>query len=199
VIGGGGGRAAACNALARQLAGDRGWELVDDFSNPHVMAGAGTLAVEVLDQRPGIDAFVVPLGGGALAAGCTAAIKGLAPNVTTVGVAGAPATYESWRAGRIVEAECHTIADGLAVDRPEAAPIATLRHCLDRGLLVSDEQLGDAVVAGIEVLHNLLEPSGAASLAALLAAPEEFAGREVAIVATGGNIALPVLRAVLDR
>jgi threonine dehydratase len=196
----GGSSAATCNAVARSLATDREWMIVDDFCDPFVMAGAGTIALEILEERPDVEVIVVPVGGGALAAGCCVAAKGLSPSVLTVGVgaAGAPATIESWRTRAIVEAPCHTIADGLAVDRPDEAVVATLAEHLDRGVLVSDDQLRDAMLVGIDVLHTLLEPSGAAGLAALTLLAAELAGRTVAVVATGANVAPSVLRQVLE-
>jgi threonine dehydratase len=186
----GGRTATACNQLAKSIASDRGWQIIDDFCDPLVMAGAGTVALEILAERPGIDTLVVPVGGGALASGCAVAAKGTNPSIRTVGVVPAtcPSAYLSWRAGRPVSAPCETMADGLAVDRPDASVVQILSDVLDDVVLVTESEIGAAVSLGVSTLHTLLEPAGAAALAAICREECAIGGREVAIVATGANI-----------
>jgi threonine dehydratase len=186
----GGRTATECNELAKSIAGDRGWHIIDDFCDPLVMAGAGTVALEILEERPGIDALVVPVGGGALASGCGVAAKGIKPSILTVGVvpAACPSAYLSWRAGRPVSGPCETMADGLAVDRLDASVVQILSDVLDDMVLVTEAEIGAAVSLGVSTLHNLLEPAGAAALAAICQGKKAAGGREIAIVATGANI-----------
>jgi threonine dehydratase len=186
----GGTTATACNRLAKSIAKDRGWQIIDDFCDPLVMAGAGTVALEILEERPAIDALVVPVGGGALASGCATAAKGINPSLLTIGVVAAacPSAYLSWRAGRPVSAPCETMADGLAVDRLDASVIRILSDVLDDVVLVTESEIGAAVSLGVSMLPTLLEPAGAAALAAICQEQSAIGGREVAIVATGANI-----------
>jgi threonine dehydratase len=186
----GGRTATECNELAKSIAGARGWHIIDDFCDPLVMAGAGTVALEILEERPGIDALVVPVGGGALASGCGVAAKGIKPSIQTVGVvpAACPSAYLSWRAGRPVSGPCETMADGLAVDRLDASVVQILSDVLDDMVLVTEAEIGAAVSLGVSTLHNLLEPAGAAVLAAICQGKSAVGGREIAIVATGANI-----------
>jgi threonine dehydratase len=186
----GGTTATACSQLAKSIAKDRGWQIIDDFCDPLVMAGAGTVALEILQERPGIDTLVVPVGGGALASGCGVAAKGINPSIRTVGVvpAACPSAYLSWRAGRPVPAPCGTMADGLAVDRLDASVVQILSDVLDEVVLVTEPEIGAAVSLGVSMLHTLLEPAGAAALAAICQGESAIGGQEVAIVATGANI-----------
>ena len=186
----GGRTATECNELAKSIAGDRGWHIIDDFCDPLVMAGAGTVALEILEERPGIDALVVPVGGGALASGCGVAAKGIKPSILTVGAvpAACPSAYLSWRAGRPVSGPCETMADGLAVDRLDASVVQILSDVLDDVVLVTEAEIGAAVSLGVSMLHNLLEPAGAAALAAICQGKSAIGGGEIAIVATGANI-----------
>jgi threonine dehydratase len=191
----GGTTASECNARATQISIERGWHILDDFCDPLVMAGAGTVALEILEQQPEIEALVIPLGGGALASGCAVTTKALNPSIRTVGVvpASCPAAYLSWKAAVPVSTPCQTMADGLAVDRVDESVAKILAELLDDVVLVTEAEISDAVRLGVSTLHTLLEPAGAVGLAAICQDPTAFAGRDIAVVATGANIDPKVL------
>jgi threonine dehydratase len=196
----GGTTASECNERARQIAIERGWHILDDFCDPLVMAGAGTVALEILEQRPEIEALVIPLGGGALASGCAVTAKAINPSIRTVGVVpvSCPAAYLSWKAAAPVWAPCQTMADGLAVDRVDESVAKILSKVLDDVCLVTEAQIAAAVRLGVSMLHTLLEPAGAVALAAICQDGRAFAGRDVAIVATGSNIDPSVLTQLMQ-
>ena len=191
--------ASECNQHARALAVDRGLLLVDDFLDPHVVAGAGTIALEILEEAPDLDVLVIPLGGGALASGCGLIAKAVNPEIRTLGVQSeaCQATFRSWKEGRPVAFDCHSIADGLAVDLPEMALIEILRRVLDDVVLVTEEDLLRAIALLLETTHNLAEASGAAGVAAATVHPEALRGSRVATILTGANINTALLPDVL--
>jgi threonine dehydratase len=133
---------------------------------------------------------VVPVGGGSGAAGACVVAKAVRPVIAVVGVqsAAAPAAYRSWQAGTLVEDVTTTFAEGLATRTAFELPQQILRDLLDDFVLVSDDALRDATRLMIEKTRNLVEPAGAAALAAVLSDPDRFAGRKIAIVCSGGNI-----------
>jgi threonine dehydratase len=176
-------------ALAQVAA--TGATFVHPFEDPLVMRGQGTLALELLDDTGHIDAFVAPMSGGGLMAGCASAIRQLDPDCTIIGVEPAVAddTRRSMEAGEPVTIDTpDTIADGLAVTSPGATTFAVNRRLVAEVLTVSEDDLVAAMLVARDLLDRRLEPSGAASLAALLAHRERFAGRRVGIVLSGGNI-----------
>jgi threonine dehydratase len=189
----------AARVHCEDLAKEHGYRYVHSGDEPMLIAGVGTLTLEVFEDQPGIDAIVVPVGGGSGAAGASVVAKAVAPSVRVVGVqsSAAPAAYESWRTGRLVERPMATAAEGLATRTAFALPQRIMRDLLDDFVLVDEALLARATRLMIEKTHNLVEPAGAAALAALLAAPEEYADRDVAIVCTGGNISPAQLRGVL--
>lgn len=191
--------ASECNEHARRLAAERGLLLVDDFLDPHVVAGAGTVALEILEEAPDLDVLVIPLGGGALASGCGLIAKAVDPGIRTVGVQSeaCQATYLSWREGRPVAFDCNSNADGLAVDLPEMALIEILRRVLDDVVLVTEDDLLRAIALLLETTHNLAEASGAAGVAAASVAREALGGTRIATILTGANINTTLLPEVL--
>jgi threonine dehydratase len=149
----------------------------------------GTL--EILEARPGTEVIVGPVGGGSGAAGACVVAKAVRPSVEVIGVqsqAAPPAAYRSWRAGSLLEDTTSTFAEGLASRTAFELPQQILRELLDDFVLVSDEALKTATRLMIEKTRNLVEPAGAAAPAAVLDEPERYAGRQVAIVCSGGNI-----------
>ncbi len=133
---------------------------------------------------------MVPVGGGSGAAGACLVAKAVRPSTEVIGVQSeaAPAAYRSWRARALVEDANSTFAEGLATRTAFELPQRILQESLDDFVLVSDDALRTATRLMIEKTRNLVEPAGAAALAAVLGAPERFAGRKVAIVCSGGNI-----------
>jgi threonine dehydratase len=184
---------------ARELAESKGWMLVDDFADPYIIAGAGTVALEILEDYPEIDVLIVPVGGGALAGGCGVVSKALRPATKVIGVcpSSCPATGLSWERGEAVEAECHTMADGLAVSRPDQRTVDLIRRVVDEIVFVDEAGLLEAMRLLLRLTNTLAEPSGAAALAGLLQLGE-IGGGDVGIVVSGANIAPPLLPQLLD-
>lgn len=183
-------------AEAMRLVGTRGMVLVHAFEDPAVIAGQGTLALEVFEDLPGVRAVVVPVGGGGLIGGVATAAKALDRRIEVVGVqaAGAPAMTRAWRAGRLTRLRrIATIADGLATKEVGPNTLAIARRYVDRMALVSDAELCGAVLWLLRECHVLAEPSGAAGVAALLYGKWRPRGRTVVVV-SGGNIAEELLR-----
>jgi threonine dehydratase len=187
-------------AKARGIAAERGMLLLNPFDNRAMMAGHGTLGLELLQERPELGTVVVPVGGGSLSAGVGSAIKALAPATRVVGVSaeGAAAVYRSIRAGEVVEiAEVTTIADGLAVKRPGATGVGIVRQVVDDLVLVSDDEIRHAMAQALEREKVLLEPAGAAALAGLLSGRARPQG-PTAVICSGGNIELSRLARLID-
>jgi threonine dehydratase len=177
--------------VGQRLARERGLAVVPPFDDPLVMAGQGTAALELLEEVPDLDAFVAPVSGGGLLAGCATAARGLRPGIRVFGVEpeGADDTRASLAAGeRLRIAPPATIADGLRVPSPGALTFPILRRLVEDVFVVSDEQILDAVRFALLRLKLVVEPSGAAALAALLAgALPEGCGR-VGVLLSGGNL-----------
>ncbi|GIG37906.1 threonine ammonia-lyase [Cellulomonas pakistanensis] len=184
---------------ARAEAERTGRVLIHPFDHEDIVAGQGTLALEILEQVPDVRTIVVPLGGGGLAAGIQAVVAELAPHVRVIGVqaARAAAYPASLVAGEPVAApELHTMADGIAVGTPGAVPFALLRQHGCEVRTVSEEDLSRALLLVAERAKLLVEPSGAAGVAAVMAAPGELEG-PVVVLLSGGNIdPLVLLRVV---
>jgi threonine dehydratase len=173
--------------------------LIHPFDHPDVVAGQGTVGLEVLDQVPDVRTILVPVGGGGLAAGVVAAVRSARPDVRVVGVqaAGAAAYPASLTAGRPVTiAAMSTMADGIAVGTPGTVPFHVLRHAGTEVRTVTENELSRALLLVAERAKLLVEPAGAAGVAAVLADPGGFDGPVVAVL-SGGNIdPLVLLRVV---
>ena len=173
-----------------QQAAQHGYRYVHSGDEPALIAGVATYTLEILQDRPDTEVIVVPVGGGSGAAGACLVAKAVRSSVEVIGVQSqaAPAAYRSWRAGTLVADTTSTFAEGLATRTAFELPQRILREWLDDFVLVSEDALKSATRLMIEMTRNLVEPAGAAALAAVLATPERFAGRTVAIVCSGGNI-----------
>ena len=173
-----------------QLAQVEGYRYVHSGNEPLLIAGVATGSLEILSEQPDLDAIVLPIGGGSGAAGACLVRSSVAPSVEVIGVqaAAAPAAFSSWQARGLRTASNTTIAEGLATGTAFELPQRMLWELLDDFVLVSDDALRSATRLMIEKTRNLVEPAGAAALAAVLADPRRFAGRKIAIVCSGGNI-----------
>ena len=191
---------AAAFAHAQAIAEETGARLVPAFDDPLVIAGQGTVALELLGAVPNIDAIIVPVGGGGLIAGIAVAVKHLAPGVRIVGVQseGYPGMLHALGRGP-VPAEGATIAEGIAVAEPGELTRTIARELVDEIVTVSEDRLEAAVALYAEIEKSVVEGAGAAGLAAVLDAPGEFRGRTVALIASGGNIDQRILASVLLR
>lgn len=187
--------------LAKAFAAETGATYISPYSHPDVIAGAATVAVEILEDWPAVDTIVAPVGGGGLIAGIAAAARALAgTRVEVVGVecAASPAFHEALAAGRIVEVEVHpTLADGLAGNMdPESMTFDLVRRNVDRMVLAPERSIADAIRVLFQEERVIAEGAGATAVAALIGGLP-LAGRHVAVVVSGSNIDAGVLSKVL--
>ena len=179
-------------AIARQLAEERGLALVPPFDHPHIIAGQGTAALELLTDVPDLDGLIVPIGGGGLISGCSIAAHALRPGIRVIGVEPDTAndSYLSLQKGeRVSTPQSHSIADGLLPTAPGEITFTIMQQHLESIVLVSDEQMIEAVRFLLTRMKILVEPSGAAPAAALMSgAVPGVTGRKVGVVLSGGNI-----------
>ncbi|HTW05091.1 MAG TPA: threonine/serine dehydratase [Streptosporangiaceae bacterium] len=181
-----------------KLSAEHGYRYIHSGNEPALIAGVGTYALEILEARPDTDAIIVPVGGGSGACGTCIVAKSARRSIEVIGVQAetAPAAYRSWRARALVTAANSTQAEGLATRTAFDLPQRILWELLDDFVLVSEDALTNATRLMIEKTRNLVEPAGAAALAAVLADPGRFAGRNVTIVCSGGNISPAQLTAL---
>ncbi|MCW2723389.1 MAG: threonine dehydratase [Frankiales bacterium] len=185
---------------ATAWAAERGAVLIHPFNHPDVIAGQGTVGLEILEQVPDVKTIVVGTGGGGLVSGIAVAVKALRPDVQVVGVqaAGAAAFPDSLRAGRPVAlGAMATIADGIAVGCPGDVTFRHVRELVDSIVTVDEDALSRALLYSLERAKLVVEPAGAAAVAALMEDPGSFAGPVVAVI-SGGNID-PVLLSKVIR
>jgi threonine dehydratase len=182
---------------ASALAAERGLTFVHPYDDPAVIAGQGTVALEMLEDHPELEALVIPVGGGGLASGCAlAAGEGVA--VYGVETERFPSMKQAL-AGEPIVCGRDTIAEGIAVKRPGALTRELLRTRARDMLLVSEIDLEEAVLALLEIEKTVAEGAGAAALAALIGHRAQFAGKRVGVVLSGGNIDLLVLASIIER
>ncbi|UXX92062.1 pyridoxal-phosphate dependent enzyme [Streptomyces sp. AD2-2] len=178
-------------AIGEALAAERGLALIPPYEHPHVMAGQGTAALELVEEAGELDAIVVPVGGGGLIAGTATAVKGLHPGTRVIGVEpeAGDDTKRSLEAGHRVSVPVpRTIADGQAADIPGELTFSVNQRLVDEIALVSDEEIKDAMRFAFERLKIVIEPSGATPLAALLAGRAGQLHGRVGMIVSGGNI-----------
>jgi threonine dehydratase len=185
---------------ARLLEKELGLTFVHPFDDPKVAAGQGTVAIEILEAIPDIDTFVVPIGGGGLLSGMGTAARGFKPDVELIGVQAElyPSMYALLN-GKQMPCEGDTLAEGIAVKVPGAFTSQVIRGLVDDIVLVSEAQLETAVSLLLQIEKTVVEGAGAAGLAAVMAHPEKFRGKNVGIVLCGGNIDTRLLANVLLR
>jgi len=186
--------------IVERLAAEEGYRYVHSGDEPHLIAGVGTYALEILEDLPDVETIIVPVGGGSGAAGVCTVVKTLNPAIEIIGVqaAAAPAAFKSWQDKKLVKDKMETFAEGLATRTAFALPQRILWEHLDDFVLVSEEELRRAIVLTLEQTHNLAEAAGAASLAAAVKLKERLAGRKVALVLSGGNLSMEKLRWALS-
>jgi len=190
----------AAREYCEQLAEKEGRRYVHAANEPDLIAGVATETLEIFEEQPDVEVLVVPVGGGSGASGACLVRRAVRPatEVVAVQAEAAPAGQRSWQAGRVVQAPMATAAEGMATASGYELPQRILRELLDDFVLVSEEAMRAAALTMIEKTRNLVELSGAAPLAAVLADPPRFAGRKVALVWTGGNVSPAQLRELLD-
>lgn len=187
---------------ALELKDSEGYTFVHPFDDENVIAGQGTIALEILSELDDIDAVVVPIGGGGLISGIAYTVKQIRPSVKVYGVqvAGAPSMYNSIKDGEI---EClssvSTIADGIAVKKPGENTYALVKEYVDEIALVSDDEVASAILALVEKQKMIAEGAGATAVAAVMFNKFDLRGKRVAAVVSGGNIDVTSLSRVIDR
>ncbi|MGW3360768.1 threo-3-hydroxy-L-aspartate ammonia-lyase [Streptomyces bungoensis] len=189
-------------ALGEALAEDRGLALIPPYDHPHVIAGQGTAALELLEDTGDLDALLVPVGGGGLIAGSATAATALHPRIRVIGVEpeAGDDTRRSLEQGRRVTIPVpRTIADGQALDTPGALTFPINQRLVDAVALVGDDEIVDAMRFAFERLKIVLEPSGASALAALMAGRIDNPPRRIGVIASGGNIDSERFAALLAR
>jgi threonine dehydratase len=189
------------HAAALEIARERGRAYVPAFDDDDVIAGQGTVGLEMLEDAEDLDTIVVPVGGGGLIAGIALAASERRPRPRIVGVQsdGAPAFATSYTAGRVMERPASTIADGIAVRRPAERTFAIVRKYVDDVVTVSDEAIARAIVVLLERTKMLAEGAGAAAVAAVLESNGKVGGKRVGVVVSGGNIDPNLLGKVLQQ
>jgi threonine dehydratase len=190
-----------CIGLAQRFAAERGADFVPPFDDPLIIAGQGTIGLELASEAPDAETVVVPIGGGGLIAGIAAALAKLRPEVRVVGVeaAGAASMQASLAAGRCVRLDrVDTLADGIAVKSPSALTIAHVRAYVEELVTVTEEEISQALLLLLERAKAVVEPAGAASLAAVLAGKVPGSG-PVAVVLSGGNVDPLLLIKLIDH
>jgi len=187
-------------AEAHRLADEHKLVFVHPYDDPRIIAGQGTIALEMLQDAPELDTIVAPVGGGGMIAGCAVAARGLKPDLKVIGVESEG--YSAMRqllAGEPVTTGGDTIAEGIAVRDIGRLPLALCRALLERVLAVDEVEIEHAIALLLEIEKTVTEGAGATGLAALLAYPDLFTGRRIGLVLSGGNIDTRLLASVLMR
>jgi threonine dehydratase len=187
-------------AYARSIGRERGLTFIHPYDDPLVIAGQGTIALEMLGAAPEIDCLVVPIGGGGLISGIAIAAKALKPDLQVVGVQAVlyPSMYNKIK-GESLPMGGDTLAEGIAVKAPGELTTPIVRRLVDDILLVHEAQIEHAVSQLMTIEKTVVEGAGAAGLAAVCAHPDRFRGRTVGLVLSGGNIDTRLLAGVLTR
>ena len=189
---------ARAHALA--LAEQQQLIFVHPYDDPDIVAGQGTVALEMLQEVPELDTLVVAVGGGGLIAGMATAAKAIKPDIEIIGVQTMrfPAVFNAIK-GTHLPLGSSTIAEGIAVGSPGQIPLAIIARLVDDLVLVDEGDIEQAIVMLLEVEKTLVEGAGAAGLAALLKYPQRFKGKKVGLVLCGGNIDPLLLAAIIER
>jgi threonine dehydratase len=191
---------AEAQVRAAAIAGERNLVWVHPYDDAHIIAGQGTIALEMLEEVPELDVMIVPIGGGGLIAGNTIAAHAIKPGIEVVGVE--CALYPSmWNAIHGGKKPCGgaTLAEGIAVSAAGALTLPIVREHVHDIILVDEPQIERAVNAFLTLQKTMAEGAGAAGLAAMLAAPDRFAGRKVGLILCGGNIDPRILASIMVR
>jgi len=182
------------------LAARRGLTMVHPYDDADVIAGQGTIALEMLEQQPQLDCLCVAIGGGGLISGVATAVRALKPGVSIIGVQTDqfPSMYSAVKGVELPTANA-TLAEGIAVKQPGDLTLAIVRRLVDDIVLVSEGDIEQAIVMLLEIEKTVVEGAGATGLAAVMRHRERFAGRKVGLILCGGNIDPMVLADIIER
>ena len=187
---------------ALSLRDEEGYTFIHPFNDEYVIAGQGTIALEIIDQLPDLDAVIVPIGGGGLISGIAYTLKSINPDVKVYGVqaAGAPSMYKSVKDGSIEELDkVSTIADGIAVKKPGDLTYEICSKYVDEIVTVTDDEISAAILALMEQQKLVTEGAGAVSVAAAMFGKVDIKGKKTVCLLSGGNIDVTILSRVIKR
>ena len=187
---------------ALELKEERGYTFVHPFDDEYVIAGQGTIGLEIMNEMSDVDAVIVPIGGGGLISGVACAIKSISPHVKVYGVqaAGAPSMFNAVHHGHMEALDrVSTIADGIAVKKPGEITYEMVKHYVDDIALVTEDEIAAAILALIEKQKMIAEGAGAVSVAAAMFHKFPLEGKKVVSLISGGNIDVTSLSRVIDR
>jgi len=187
---------------AMSLAESENLTFLNCFEDENLIIGHGCIGLDIIEEKPDTDVIFCPIGGGAFIAGVAIAVKTIKPKIRIIGVEpeGANATFLSFKKNKLVEiGKAKTIADGLAVERPGVKPFEIISKYVDEIFVVSDKEIKKAMVLLLERAKLLVEPSGAASIAAIISKKLDFKDKEVVAILSGGNIDLDKLTYILKE
>ena len=189
-------------AKAREIQALEGATFVHPFNDPYIIAGQGTIGLEMMEQQPDLDAILIPIGGGGIAAGIALAVKTMNPHVQVIGVQSqnAPSMYEAVKSNMIETVEVsRTVADGIAVARPGDLTFPLIQEYVDEIVTVSESDLAKAFLFLLETCNLIVEGAGAVAVAALRNLSERFKGKKVSAVLTGGNIDINMVESMMNH
>lgn len=179
-----------------------GATFVHPFNDPYVIAGQGTIGVEIMAEQPDLDVILVPIGGGGIAAGVALAAKTINPNVKVIGVQtkNAPSMYESLRCGHVeVMPVNKTIADGIAVGEPGELTFSIIKDYVDEIITVSETEISQAVLLLLENCNLVCEGAGAVSVAAIMSKKLDLKDKKVGAILSGGNIDINMIESIINH
>ncbi len=187
-------------AYTQELAQERGLQLIHPYDDEEIIAGQGTIALEMLEVFPDLEVLLVPIGEGGLIGGMAVAAKGIRPSIEVLGVQTErfPAMLQALE-GTPIQCGTNTIAEGIAVEAPGHLTLPLVKEFVDGILLVEESTIERAVLLLVEVEKTIVEGAGAVGLAALLAGGDRFRDRKVGLILSGGNIDLLVLSSIIQR
>ena len=187
---------------AERLANEHGYRYIHSGNEPLLIAGVGTIGLEMIEDQPALDAVIVPVGGGSGASGVSTVYNTMSPETRIIGVQAeeAQSVYLSWRSGMLESTgKSRTFADGLATRSAFELPLEIMRENLDDFVLVSEEEMKTAIRLYVEKAHTISEGAGAASLAAAFKIRDELRGKRVGVVLSGGNLTMNMLKDILNE
>ncbi len=185
---------------AIEMARETGRVFVSPYDDPDIIAGQGTIALEILEQLPEVDMIVMPVGGGGLISGIASAVKSINPKIKIVGVQtkAVPSVYNAISKGKIEEVTCETIADGIAVKKPGKVNLEIISKLVDDIVLVEEEEIAGAILFLIERCKMIVEGAGAVSVSSILYNKFPLKGNVVAIL-SGGNIDVNLISTIIEH
>ena len=185
---------------AERIAKEKDLRYVHSANEPLLIAGVGTVALEILEELPDVEVIFAPVGAGSQISGVSIVMKTVAPKVEIIAVQteNAPSVYKSWKSGKLESTEtADTMADGLATRQAFKLPLEILRDNIDNFILVSESEIKDAIRLYVEKAHIIAEGAGAASLAAAYKIRDRLKGKKVVMILSGGNLTSEVLKSIL--